>query len=538
MAQRVMTEQDAPFVGHEPCPDCGSKDNLGVWADHSYCFGCHTHTWLDDENRPDKAPTVKPDFIPLAGQFVQLTKRGLTAETCRKFEYSVATYKNQKVQIAGYRDAAGSLVAQKMRTADKQFSILGNAQKMTLFGSQLWRSGRKLVITEGEIDAMSVSQTQNHKWPVVSLTNGAASARKSLLKNWDYLSNFSEIILMFDQDEVGKKAAQDCAAALPFGKAKIAFLGEYKDANEALLANDAQAIINAIFSAEAYSPDGIVTTSDLRSIVGEVEAQSKVSFPYTRLNNITRGIQPSSLITICAGSGVGKSTLIREIAYHLHLSGQTVGLLMLEETNKRTVQGIVGLHLNKNICIDDMVADRCEIEAAHDDLFDESEMYLFDHWGSTEFQTVKDRIHWMVASGCTHIFLDHVSILVSGLTGQVTDERRLIDQIMTELRCLVQEVNCTLFLVSHLKRPSSGSHESGTARVELSALRGSHSLAQLADLCIGLSVDPEAVDSDMRDLVVLKNRHTGQIGNADKLRYFRSSGRLREVTEEASDIPF
>jgi hypothetical protein len=29
------------FSHHEPCPKCGSKDNLGVWMDgHKYCFGC------------------------------------------------------------------------------------------------------------------------------------------------------------------------------------------------------------------------------------------------------------------------------------------------------------------------------------------------------------------------------------------------------------------------------------------------------------------------------------------------------------------
>jgi len=29
------------FVKHEPCPHCGSKDNLGVWDDgHKWCFGC------------------------------------------------------------------------------------------------------------------------------------------------------------------------------------------------------------------------------------------------------------------------------------------------------------------------------------------------------------------------------------------------------------------------------------------------------------------------------------------------------------------
>lgn len=32
---------ETAFSHHEPCPQCGSRDNLGVWTDgHKYCFGC------------------------------------------------------------------------------------------------------------------------------------------------------------------------------------------------------------------------------------------------------------------------------------------------------------------------------------------------------------------------------------------------------------------------------------------------------------------------------------------------------------------
>ena len=35
-------EEDSTFVRHEPCPSCGSKDNLARYSDgHGYCFGCH-----------------------------------------------------------------------------------------------------------------------------------------------------------------------------------------------------------------------------------------------------------------------------------------------------------------------------------------------------------------------------------------------------------------------------------------------------------------------------------------------------------------
>ena len=32
---------ESNFLKHEPCPKCGSKDNLSRYDDgHAYCFGC------------------------------------------------------------------------------------------------------------------------------------------------------------------------------------------------------------------------------------------------------------------------------------------------------------------------------------------------------------------------------------------------------------------------------------------------------------------------------------------------------------------
>ncbi|MCV5231965.1 hypothetical protein OFC56_32910, partial [Escherichia coli] len=76
------------------------------------------------------------------------------------------------VQYVDVRDPfTRELVAQKIRTEDKKFLVKG---KLTgeLIGSHLFSGGRKLIITEGEIDMLTVSQVQSNKYPVVSLPNG------------------------------------------------------------------------------------------------------------------------------------------------------------------------------------------------------------------------------------------------------------------------------------------------------------------------------------------------------------------------------
>jgi twinkle protein len=521
-------QNENTFVMHTGCDECGSKDNNALYSDGStWCFGCQKYKPGDDADSKHIATPKKINRDLLEGEVMPLAARRINEATCRKFDYTVGEYRGRPVQIANYRSSTGEIVAQKIRDVDKNFTILGDGKKMDLFGQWLWNAGRKIVICEGEICAMSCSQAQQNKWPVVSIPNGAQSAKKSLMKAWDYLAKFDEIVLMFDRDEAGQQAAIECAEALPVGKVKIAKL-QYKDVNEALQDGAEAHIVDAIWKASEWRPDGIVSTSDMRDDITKTDEESLVKYPYAKLNEITKGIRPSTLITICAGSGVGKSTLITEFAYHLHCNDQKVGMLMLEEENRRTVRGLLSLHMNKNIVQEFDAATPEEVLSAHDELFQHQDIQLFNHFGSTSLDTIVNRIQYMVkAMGCTHIFLDHISILVSGLTGQVTDERRLIDSVMTTLRQMVQELGITLFLVSHLTRPGGAGHEGGES-IKLSQLRGSHSIAQLADQCIGLQVNPDDPTDDTRTLVVLKNRFTGQVGWAGTLKYDRNTSRLSD----------
>ena len=529
----MENQTESQLVKHLGCDNCGSSDGNALYDDgHHYCFVCNNYTASASEEdtfviTESKQPRNK-QLIP--GEYRALPARKLTLETCRKFGYQIGLQGSKPVQIANYRDATGAVTAQKTRDADKNFSILGNAKAMTLFGQHLWNKGKKLVITEGEIDAMSVSQLQGNKWPVVSLPNGASSAKKSLLAQWDWLNNFEELILLFDSDDAGQKAAQECADALPTGKCKIALLPS-KDANACLVSGQGASVIDAIWQAREYRPDGIVAAADLREVIGVDDAASSIAYPYSQLSRVTKGLRRGELVTLTAGSGVGKSTLVREIAFDLHMKGEKLGMIMLEESNKRTLLGLTGLHLNKNIVVDRSLSTDEEILKGFDEVFgDGKDIYLYDHFGSSDVDVICNRIQFMVkAFDVKWVVLDHISILVSGLA--TTDERKLIDMAMTRLRTLVQELDIGLFLVSHLRRPEGDKgHEDGS-KVRLGQLRGSHAVAQLSDICIGLQVDPDNPDGDTRRLVVLKNRFTGEVGMAGIVNFNRTTGRLIEAEE-------
>ena len=110
----------------------------------------------------------------------------------------------------------------------------------------------------------------------------------------------------------------------------------------------------------------------------------------------------------------------------------------------------------------------------------------------------------------------------------------MIDNAMTALRTLVQETGIGLILVSHLKRPEGKGHEDG-AQVSLSQLRGSAAIAQLSDMVIGAERDQQGEDPNLTTLRVLKNRFSGETGEAGHLRYDKATGRLSEGSPQFSD---
>ena len=172
--------------------------------------------------------------------------------------------------------------------------------------------------------------------------------------------------------------------------------------------------------------------------------------------------------------------------------------------------------------------DQQELESAFRDSIANWNLYCFDGFGSYDPDLVYNRIEYMATGlDCKVVFLDHLSILLSGLDG---DERRMLDITMTKLRSLVERTGIALFLVSHLRRSSNDkqSHEEG-GRVTLSQLRGSHSIAQISDQVVALEANQQSdAERSFTTVRVLKNRYSGETGIACKLEYDLNTCRFTE----------
>ncbi len=509
---------ESEFVRHLPCDTCGSSDANSLYTDgHTFCFVCHSRTsGEDDVNHTHQMS----DQIHLKGSAERLQKRNISEKTCQFYQI----YQYDQTLRFPYFTEDGVLQGVKTKTKRKDFRYEGVSTN-TLFAQHRFPStGKRIVVTEGELDAASCYECMPG-WPMVSLPHGAASAKKDIQKQIPLFQGYDEIVLFFDSDAAGRQATEEACSVLPPGKVKVARLEVYKDASDALQANDSEAVRKAIWDAKPYRPDGIIDGKSLLTLVTTPQQPCEHEYHFKGLQEKLHGIRYGELTTITAGSGTGKTSFCRELAAKLCDKGEHVGILELEASNRRTALGLMSvsagtpLHLGEH--------DEKQLKLVFERTIADWNLYLFDGFGSYDPDLIYNRIEYM-ATGleCRVVFLDHLSILLSGLDG---DERRMIDTTMTKLRSLVERTGIALFLVSHLRRTNSDQNHEEGARVTLGQLRGSAAIAQLSDQVIALERDQQAdAERSFTTVRVLKNRYSGETGVACQLEYDLNTCRFIE----------
>lgn len=539
--------QESQFVKHAPCPKCGSMDALGVYDDgHSHCFsmGCGYHTAADDTEIP--AATAAPGTRPMIPtEYCYMASRGISEEVCARYKYGRGVYKGKQVHVANYTDSQGRVVAQKLRTADKKFIWLGNPKAVTFFGrSSVQPRGKRIIITEGEIDTLSVAEAlSTGNWPVVSVPNGAQGAKKTIAAELKWLENFDEVVLLFDNDDAGRDAAAECAKLFTPGKCKIATIKDpYKDASDMVQDNAHRDLSTLVlFGGEEYRPDGIVLGSDPAIIehIVNFEPRYDWTYPWECLQKNMFGIRAREITLVTAAPGIGKSTWLAEVAYHLGVSqGVRVGVAALEESKEDYGVRIASIRLDTRMTLHRPEASKEEIRRAAEETIGNGNFVLYDHFGMSQADGLLSQIRYMIKGmGCRAIMLDHITIAVNALGEQEASERQLIDFIMTGLRQLCQETDASIFVVSHLKRVNGKDFGEGD-QISMADLRGSSSLEGLSNNILGLERNQQAESGgNVVTVRCLKNRYTGKTGVMGELEYDDYTGRyLQRSVDSCSDL--
>lgn len=530
-----MEQEESVIINAKlPCDNCGSSDAYHEYSDgHGYCFSCQHY--VKGEGQVTYTNTKTPsDLLPYDSLLLQdMKKRNISEATCKKFGYYYTS--DKKKQVAVYRNKDGKVIAHKLRDKNKNFPWLGNQKDSVLYGQHLWTGGKRLVITEGEIDCLSVAEMNNCKYPVVSVPNGAQNAKKALANQLDWLKSFDEIVLLFDMDKPGQDAASECAKLLSDRNVKIAKL-PLKDANEMLVEGRGGEITTAIFNAQPYQPSGIL---ELSTVLDDILKKQEwgLSWPWPSLTNMTYGYRRKEAYYLGAGVGIGKSDWARELAQHIVKEHDLpIGMFMLEEGYRRSGKSLVGKMIGKVLNRPDIEYDAEEVRQEVSELLPDK-IYFYDHVGVKDWDDVKAHIRYLAnVKGVKDFFLDPITALVSHLSSSEANDE--INRIAGDIATLVHELDCTIFGFSHLNPPKQSQipHERGGQVNELQ-FTGSRGLMRYGHYLFALERNkhPDLPDEEKNrtNFVLLKDREYGNTGHFC-IEYNKNTGQYREP-EGAND---
>ena len=537
------------WISRGQCPCGESSKGYNIHADgHAFCFSCNKRFNNVGEAKMETGFQKTGEVVDMqnritnTGDYGSITDRRISEQTARKYRTKIRQDGSMITHhYYEYFNSDGSHVATKVRQVEgKKIWSQGNIGDALLFGQNLFKSGGKYItIVEGEVDAMSVYEMLGSKWAVVSIKNGVQSAVQNCKQHLEYLNSFENVVVCFDTDKPGVEASQKVAQLFEPNKCKIVRL-DYKDPNEYLKMGKAKDFVQDWWSAESYTPAGIVNLAKLGDELYEEEYCETIPYPWSAMNEKTYGMRSGELVTFTSGAGMGKSSIMRELMHHiLKNSNDNIGILALEESTKNTAFNIMSVEANQRLYIKEIRNQfaREQLNKWQKETIGSGRFFAFDHFGSIGNDEILSRVRYMAKSlDCKWIFLDHLSILVSGQDDG--DERKSIDVLMTKLRSLVEETGVGLLLVSHLRRPSGDlGHENGK-EVTLSHLRGSASIAHLSDSVIALERNQQSDDEVIActtTIRILKNRYTGETGVCSYLHYDKKSGRMSQIDNPFED---
>ena len=450
-------------ISKEPCPHCGPEgdgagDNLVIFEDGGKeCFACGFREFSNTKsNTKFKTGTIVP-----------ISDRKLNLAVCEKYGVSIHAYNGymNKVEYTNERSVIfpifkdGKLIDQKIRVmANKQSQTWINSSKTNLlFGQGAFNPSKSIcvVVTEGEFDAMSIYQETG--LPAVSITKGAQGAAKQLAENLQWLSEWKDVVLCFDNDEAGQKAVEDSLPIFDYGSVRICKLPE-KDANDMIVAGKGEQLKKYIWDAQALVPTTILNVDDIKDLVLQ-KPKTGIDWPWPAMTETTFGFRTGEIYVLAAAEGVGKTEFIKEIVFHMLEQNVKVGMFSLEQKPDDTIRRLIGGKVNKRLHIptnewwdEDVI--RREIEYLSDKVF------LYNTYTSDlSFNNVVNNIKFLAKRhGVKFIVLDNLTALCSGaiVDGKSVRDSEYVGFVMNKFFSIIKELDITLFVVSHLATDKIG----------------------------------------------------------------------------------
>lgn len=551
---------------------CGTRQGLQCFEEDDgritgYCFSCGE--WVKDplgkgakvddlDLPPAKSPQqIAIEMAEISGyQCIDIPQKKLRSVNLDKFGIKVGVSeqdgKTPETIYYPYRKK-GKITGYKIKllpkgNESKRIWSIGDTKDapenpIEPFGwkEAVARGGKRLIITEGEDDAVATEaimqrytkdEWKDHIPAIISLPHGAGSAHETLSK-WkkDITARWKEVILLFDMDQAGLDAIQKCMLVIPEA---VTVKLPAKDVNQCIIDGVSKATFDAIsFNQEKPKNSRIVFGEDLHEEARFAAQYGELSWPYPHLNEVTRGIRLGETIYIGAGVKMGKSELLNDIAAHfIKVHGVKVFMAKPEEANKKTYKLLAGKIVGKRFHDPKVEFDNEAYDEAGKVLAGKLSMVnLYQHLG---WDSLRDDIvaasHW----GAKAVFIDPITNLTNGV--DAGDANTELQKIAQDLSAMALNLNIVIFIFCHLKAPDGNiakekrekyyreqhyiglgacPHELG-GDVLSAQFAGSRAMMRSCNMMIGLEgnkdKDLDEEVRNIRNLVLLEDREFGESG--------------------------
>ena len=460
------------------------------------------------------------------GAIEYLGRRGISAEVVRKYEITISN-EEKHIMAFPFKDQDGEVTYIKYRRLkpeqgqSKEFCEPNC--KPILFGMSQCEDFGTVVITEGQIDSLSVAECGvKNAVSVPSGKNGFTWVPYC----WDWIEKF-ESIIVFGDCENGEITLADQIRKRWGIKTRVVRSEDYqgcKDANELLQKFGKEAVLNAVQNADAPKMPSIKELSKVEYV--DIMAQELMSTGMPSLDKVLDGGFRFGQLAILTGKrGDGKSTLASMWGCEA-LSQNYKCFFYSGELPDFHFKSWIDRQITKKKSIDTQ-ADRDSLDWYYGD-----KAYIYEREDvEDETTSLLDTIEFAVKQkGCKFVLVDNLMTALE--VDMSVDIYRAQSEFVGKLAALAKKYVVFILLVAHPRKQQNGLTNDDVS--------GSSNITDRADIVLSYGRIPtkkgeEPEPDDVRRLEVLKNRLTGVLATDKKgirLVYDNGSKRIAESTTD------
>lgn len=414
---------------------------------------------VDDENRKyRKLPNVKIDSRPAAIKYME--SRGIPEAVCKR--YKITSRKDDdNVIVFPFYDEQNELQFVKYRKAnfdkakDRNKEWCEKDTKPILFGMAQCEDFERLIITEGQIDSLSVAACGFKN--ACSVPTGALGF--TWLSNcWDWICKFKEVVV-FGDCENGKITLVETLEKRLKMPVRCVRQEDYlheKDANDILRHYGKDAIITAINNAEIRELKFVKRLADCKSV--DMASLPKIKTNIREIDRKCGGLLMGHVVLLTGKRGEGKSTFMSQLIAEALRQDNAVFVysgelpnyhfknwLDLQIAGTENIRYRINEYGDKEYYLDDE-----EQEAINRWYYDKA--FIFDN-GSVSDDEYTGILNVVVDSICRYnIKLVCIDNLMTAMDGGNADVYRQQSDFVKSLEKIAQKYDVAIILVAHPKK--------------------------------------------------------------------------------------